>query len=1013
MPACGRRESAAGQDGLSPPVNRAVMLRTVAAPDRRTSLKETAFMALALGAVLIVFFAPFLFGPYTLLNSSRDTPSLYDLGAAAAPDYTPKFQKTLDPSSGQQNEPWFALEHNIIARFHEVPFWNPYQAFGTPLAAAMQPQPFHPLSWIVEARPTPRSYDIFLVVRLFFAGLFAALYIRLFCGIEAALIAGVAAEFGGYFLLFYAMPHLSVETLLPALLWSLERLLRSPSLRRSAVVAIVVGLIVLGGMPESAALVLTCGAGYFLLRLLASAEKRKAVTLACASVVLGIAAGSIVLLPFVEYVANSFNTHQPQFLGGSFVGLQGDTVSRFARYMITELAPLAFGPPWNSITQEGGFAGVRGFSGMVVFFAAIVGLIALFYRAGRQYAQPTLYFAAVVVFLELKRFSNPLVNWVGYLPVYRLIVFPKYEEAIVTTCMALLCGFGFAAVFERRITRSAVIGCACAAVAVLSFLYYSSVGLVPLDLPGAPIYYGAVSIAIASIVVAVVGVFLWFSPERSRQKSGLAVIAFALVLECTTNYYVPLFIVLNRPTPANLNPYAGAPYISFLKKDIGNSATRVVGHPVELFPNWASAYGLDDPRTIDAILTQNFYAWMAAFNPGNAVSAGDHWTSVNVPNFNDPAFMRWLTLSSIGYVIVPNYAALATHASPFLQRLWNANSAGIPKEAVGHVSIGPYEVDRRVENALYEEPNITLETQTTVAAAKPIFAVDLALDPRAYAGPPCGEPLHFRLTVRDAAKRRVLAAAAYIVDPLRRINERRWITESVDLRRFAGQTVALRFETLAVNGNICKAWPLWGEPRFVSSRSERFATLDERYRLVYSADVNIFRFTDALPRVSIFHQTAGADDEDRALTALHDGTVDIRNVALVEGSVPASPATGPESARIDRRTSATVDASVSLTAPALLMLNDTYYPGWTATVDGSPTPINRTDFLFRGIAVPVGRHHIVFAYRSRTVQAGTAITIAAILAILAAAFYRPRKRRITIAQARPADAPFPDVEPVR
>jgi hypothetical protein len=989
------------------------MLRTVGAPDSPASLKEIAVMALALGGLLLIVFAPFLLGPYTLLNSSRDTPSLYDVGASATPDYTIAFQKTLDPSSGQQNEPWFALEHNEITQFHEAPFWNPYQAYGTPLAAAMQPQPFQPLSWIVEAGPTPRSYDIFLVVRLFFAGLFAALYIRLFCGLGAALMAGVAAMFGGYFLLFYSMPHLSVETLLPALLWSLELLLRAPTLRRAAALATVVGLIVLGGMPESAALAMTCGAGYFLLRLGSREDKGKAFFLALGGAAFGIAAGAIVIVPFAEYVANSYNTHQSQFLGGLFVGLQADPVDRFARYMITELAPLAFGPPWNSILQAGGFSGVRGFSGMVVFFAALLALIAAVEKTGRRCAQPTWYFAAVVIVLELKRFGNPLVNWTGALPLYRLIVFPKYDEAIVNTCMALLCGFGFAALFERRIKRNAAIAAAGTAVAVLSLLYYNSVGLVPIDLPGSRSYYAAVSIAAASIALATAGVWLWTSCKPSRRQPGLAVLALALILECTSNYYLPLFIVLNHPTPARLNAYAGAPYVRFLQRDIGLSATRVLGHPVELFPNWASAFALDDPRTIDAILTRNYEAWMAAFNPGNAANPGDHNSSINVLDFNDTAFRRWLTLSSIGYVIVPNYAALATHTSPFLLRLWNANSAGIPKQAVGHVSIGPYEVERRVENALYQEPDITLDVPTTIAAAKPIFAVDLALDPRAYAGPPCGEPLHFRLSVRDAASRRVVAAATYTIDPLRRLDERKWITKSVDLHQFAGKPVALRFETLAVNGNICKAWPLWGEPRFVGRRSERFAPPDERYALVYSADVNIFRFTDALPRLSIFHRIEPVSNEDKALLALRSGAVDVSRTALVEGSVPASPATGAESASIDRRTSSTVAASVSLSAPALLMLNDTFYPGWTATVDGTPTPIHRTDFLFRGIAVPAGLHHIVFAYRSRAVELGTSITTVALIAILAAALYRPRKRRVTIERTRPADAPFPDVEPVR
>ncbi|MBK9049355.1 MAG: hypothetical protein IPL78_00080 [Chloroflexi bacterium] len=40
----------------------------------------------------------------------------------------------------------------------------------------------------------------------------------------------------------------------------------------------------------------------------------------------------------------------------------------------------------------------------------------------------------------------------------------------------------------------------------------------------------------------------------------------------------------------------------------------------------------------------------------------------------------------------------------------------------------------------------------------------------------------------------------------------------------------------------------------------------------------------------------------------------------------------------------TVDAA----APALLILTDSYYPGWQATLDGELVAIHQTDVLFGG-----------------------------------------------------------------
>lgn len=43
-----------------------------------------------------------------------------------------------------------------------------------------------------------------------------------------------------------------------------------------------------------------------------------------------------------------------------------------------------------------------------------------------------------------------------------------------------------------------------------------------------------------------------------------------------------------------------------------------------------------------------------------------------------------------------------------------------------------------------------------------------------------------------------------------------------------------------------------------------------------------------------------------------------------------------------------------------LVLTDNYYPSWHAKIDGKETKIYRTDYSFRGILVPSGKHSIVF-----------------------------------------------------
>ena len=44
--------------------------------------------------------------------------------------------------------------------------------------------------------------------------------------------------------------------------------------------------------------------------------------------------------------------------------------------------------------------------------------------------------------------------------------------------------------------------------------------------------------------------------------------------------------------------------------------------------------------------------------------------------------------------------------------------------------------------------------------------------------------------------------------------------------------------------------------------------------------------------------------------------------------------------------------------PSLLVLTDSWAPGWKAKVDGRDADVQRVDYLIRGVAVPAGRHTV-------------------------------------------------------
>lgn len=62
--------------------------------------------------------------------------------------------------------------------------------------------------------------------------------------------------------------------------------------------------------------------------------------------------------------------------------------------------------------------------------------------------------------------------------------------------------------------------------------------------------------------------------------------------------------------------------------------------------------------------------------------------------------------------------------------------------------------------------------------------------------------------------------------------------------------------------------------------------------------------------------------------------------------------------------------TTSTDAVSWLTINDTYYPGWTATIEQKEQTIYRANSIFRAIQIPAGEHQIEFKYKPEYIQKG-------------------------------------------
>lgn len=944
-------------------------------------LRDARRLSLSLAVMLLLVWAPFVFGGKTLLSSASDAPSVFPSGAGAA-DGSTRVTKSVDPGAPAWfSEPSLALEHRLVIDEHTAPMWDPFDGYGTPFAATMQAQPFNALAFLASIAPGPFTYDLYIIVRLFVLALGCALFVRLYAGFVPALVSGIAGGLSAYFIIYLDMPHVSVEILLPWLFIGIEYVVRRPGPRSAAALAAVWAWTIVCGMPESTALAATAAAAYALFRIhyaRSTPGTRRRLGWAAAATGIGTCAAAILLVPFLELFATGFDLHQPRNVGG-YPGLGADIFT--TPTMLTEFAPLALGPAWNNVLRGfSGHSGLRGAPGtFAMFFASVAFVVAVLrYRERRLADRVALFLGTVALVAELKRYGVPLVQWIGSLPVLRLVNFPKYDEPIFAICVACAAGLGVAAIAERRASARVAIGTAAVVLAALTWLYQSiDVGTAAQQ---AGYLYNAVGFAVAVLVCATACAVAVATGRHVRPLLGA--LAAICLIEGACAYLVPIFYVVDKPPAASRDPYRGAPYVSFLQHATAVDDSRVLGTAGTLYPNWAGAFGLSDPRDLNAMYPGRYMRFIAALVEDASVSDGDwvdRFTGDRPIDFARPLTQRWLAISSIRYVMAPAEPPPPDAPNVFLSELWAQASPTITAAyapAVRRVSVT---VNGAAENGFLEHPPYDgVRYSTRVPARSPWVTADITLDPAVWNA--CGGAVTFRIDA-TGGDGRAIASVSRTIDPKHVLRERRWNRTLLDLSAAAGKPVTLRFATAA--SDACSAWAIWGEPRWTPGPDQApYSAPPGLLHPVYRADSKIYRFDGAMARQVLFHNVQSVADGDEALKALTGSPFDVRTTVVLEGAAPAVSGSGKTDAvNLVRRSADRVELDVVADGDAVLMQNDTWYPGWRAAIDGSETPVLRADYLFRGIVVPSGRHRVVIEYRSGAVALGTALTALGLLAM--------------------------------
>ena len=976
---------------------------------RRLITSELVLVTATLAFLTVIFFYDIVFLGRTLSTSATewgvmgsDPPYGY---SASPPAHNPYL---LDPLSHAIGE---ATARKVGADYRDsrLPLWDANTALGRPLLGSLEPTLANPFRVLVAVFDSRALLDAFLVGRLFIAGLFTYLLAkRLGTSKPAAFAAAVAFAFSGFSMLYINGQPPDLAMLFPVTLYAFDLLFERRSPLPVTFASAVVALTVFSGNPEGTFAVLLFGGGYYLARVASQAYRNSSlrplgslVPLAVCAL-LGVALSAFILVPFIELAGflnlggHSVHLHPPE----RRLGLTYDAL----RYLISLFVPYFDGPPVSSF-QASGWTGIRNYVGVVVSLLAFLGL-----ANRRMMAAGGWFFPAAAALLLAKTYGVGAVNWVGNLPVFNVMFFAIYFAPAIALSLAILAAFGIDQITRGSSRTWHLVAGATFLAMLLGWLTWLNRSI----LDTIPDEHLAISLAFAGgtlfATVAVAALARWrlFSPQiAALLLVGLmAAELFAFTIPTKGEFAGIAEAVYGRSDlpivhrPQRYDPFTEPPYIRFLERD--RSAFRVFSPDYLLYPNTSSVYGIDDIRGYTSATVDRYLLYIQSFING---TVNQRYTGAPLPPLrsemepsayaNNPLF----DLLNVKYVLTGPGAALAeAYDHVFIDSVLAANP-GTPG-----LALRAYRIQDQGKPALFQHPPSSLSYYLTPKEDSRFLRFSLAMDPQVWDR--AGDGVQFKVAAVEGSTTHPLFSRW--VDPKNEPADRRWIEGAVDLGPFVGKEVTLLLET-SPGANPAWDWAGWGGLRLAASpEAAPRSTGDSQYKLVYEGEVNVYQNLSAFPRAFLVREALPATDMESAVEVMRRPDFDPSRQAVVEGlpestlaTLASAPASDRSAATITRHGDSKVELRASMESPGLLILSDTYYPGWKAYVDGEETPIYATDVTLRSIYLGPGEHEITFEYDPASFRIGWMISVGALLALAGYAAFPMAKGALRRYRQRP------------
>ena len=481
---------------------------------------------------------------------------------------------SIDPSNGQVSQ---AVGHlAALDWIHlRLPWWNPYEGTGMPLAGALQSGALFPLT-LVLLIGNGQVYEYLLLELV--AGISTYFLLRrISVGRWASTAAAVAFALNGTFA-WYSHSAANPVAFLPLLLLAIEIAYDASTANRPGgwwLIAVAFALSIYAGFPETAYVDGLLAVLWFGWRCGCAGRTglRQFATKAAVGGIVGALLAAPVLVAFVDYTAHAELGHASSVYANAH--LPHDALSQL-------VLPYVYGPIWGFGQAYPIWGELGGYLSASLLFFGLLGLVS----PGRRGLRFVL--LGWIVLVVARMYGEPplLGHVLGVLPGMSRVAFFRYGAPSLEMAVVVLAALGLDDLLANRIARRRVLAVTGVALSIIAVAAIGAVPLVHQFTDASHRYYSRGSVLWAAVVITAAGALAAILTDSRARRVLLTVTVCldALVMFVLPELSAPRRIYID-PTPA-----------AFLQRNLGLSRYFTLG---PLGPNYGSYYGIRQLNATD------------------------------------------------------------------------------------------------------------------------------------------------------------------------------------------------------------------------------------------------------------------------------------------------------------------------------------------------------------------------------------------------------------------------------